>query len=95
MTIEEKVLYKVYFGVITAVTTIAAHKVAEAAWKLATGEEPPEPTDPDVPATQAFLWAMASGVGVGAAQVLTSRMVQRRWRKLGTKQKPSRTKVTV
>lgn len=95
MKLEEKVMYRVYFGVVTAVVTVAAHKLITAGWKAATGDEPPEATDPDVPATTAFMWALASGVGVGFAQLVATRQVQRRWQQLGEKPKPSKTTVTI
>ena len=45
----QKLLWKLYVGVIGAVTTIAAQRLVKAGWKLVTGNEPPSPTDPDTP----------------------------------------------
>jgi hypothetical protein len=78
MTTSEKLINKVYGLAVGAVVTMLTQKLIKAGWKVATGEEPPEPTDPEVPATTAFIWALASGVGVGAAQLLTKRMNARR-----------------
>jgi len=78
MTTSEKLLNKVYVGVIGAVVTLLTQKLISKMWKLATGDEPPEPTDPEVPATTAFIWALASGVGVGAAQLATRRLQNKR-----------------
>jgi Protein of unknown function (DUF4235) len=77
----QKLLWKLYVGVIGAVTTIAAQRLLKAGWKLATGDEPPSPTDPDTPVLTAMTWALASGVGVGVTQLLTQRMAARHWGK--------------
>ena len=80
MGMSEKVVWKVYMGVIGAVTTIAAQKLVRAAWKVATGNEPPSSlTDPDTPMAEAVSWALASGVGVGVTQLLTTRFAAKRW----------------
>lgn len=76
---ESKLLWKVYMGVIGAVTTIAAQKLVTAAWKAATGDDPPSPTDPDTPIKVAATWALASGIGIGVVQLLTARFAARRF----------------
>ena len=75
----QKLLWKLYVGVIGAVTTIAAQRSLKAGWKLVTGKEPPAPTDPDTPVLTAVSWAMASAVGVAVTQLLTQRMAARHW----------------
>jgi hypothetical protein len=75
----QKLLWKLYVGVIGAVTTVEAQRLVKAAWKLATGNEPPSPTDPDTPVLEAMSWALASGIGVGVTQLLTQRMAARHW----------------
>lgn len=77
MGMSEKIMWKVYMGVIGAVSTIAAQKVVTMAWKAATGDEPPSPTDPETPMRQALSWALASGIGIGVTQLLTTRMAAR------------------
>ena len=79
--VEQKLLWKVYIGVLGAVTTIAAQKIITTAWKAATGDTPPNPTDPETPAKVAISWAIASGVGVGVTQLLVTRLAARRWGK--------------
>ncbi|GAB3757560.1 DUF4235 domain-containing protein [Microlunatus parietis] len=76
---EQKLLWKVYIGVVGAVTTIAAQKIVTTAWKVATGDAPPSPTNPDTPVKVAVSWAIASGVGVGVTQLLVTRLAARRW----------------
>lgn len=76
---SQKLLWKIYVGVLGAVATIAAQKGLEAAWKGATGDEPPSPTDPKTPLAQAVIWALASGVGVGVVQLLANRFAANRW----------------
>lgn len=77
----QTVLWKLYVGVIGAITTIVAQRLLKAGWKLATGDEPPSPTDPDTPVVTALSWALASGVGVGVTQILTQRFAARHWGK--------------
>lgn len=76
---EQKLLWKVYIGVLGAVSTIAAQKIITTAWKAATGDQPPSPTDPETPVRVAVSWAIASGVGVGVTQLLVTRLAARRW----------------
>ena len=83
MGLTQKLLWKLYVGVIGAVTTLAAQRLLKAGWKAVTGEEPPTPTDPDTPVFQAMTWALASGIGVGVTTLLTQRMAARRWEGFG------------
>lgn len=79
MAMTEKVLWKIYAGALGAVTTIVAQKVVTKIWEATTGDEPPDPNDPDVPLTKALIWATASGLGVGVTQLAMNRFVQSRW----------------
>ncbi len=78
---SQKLLWKIYIGVIGAVTTIVAQRLVTAGWKAVTGDEPPSPTDPETPVLQAASWALASGLGVGVTQLLTQRLAARHWSK--------------
>lgn len=83
MSMTEKVLVKVYTGVISAAVALVAQRVLTLAWKAATGAETtPDPNDPDTPLREAIAWALASGIGLGAAQLLTARFTERRLRSL-------------
>lgn len=77
---SQGLLWKIYTGVLGAVTTIATQKAITQGWKLATGEEPPEPGDPDTPLGYALIWVLSSAIGVGVVQVMTNRFAARRWR---------------
>lgn len=79
MSVSEKLLWKIYVGVIGLVTTITAQRVVSTSWKVVTGEKPPAPTDPEVPTSTAVSWALASGLGVGVSQLLVKRSAARRW----------------
>lgn len=79
MSVSEKLMWKVYAGVIGAATTLVAQKLVTMAWEASTGSEPPDPNDPETPLTQALIWAASSGLGVGVAQLVMNRWVQRRW----------------
>lgn len=74
MKLTDKILIKMYAGALGAVTTLVAQKAISGAWRLATGDEPPKPGDPDVPAGEAFAWALASALGLGASQLAVSRL---------------------
>jgi hypothetical protein len=77
----QPIVWKVYAALIGAVTTIVAQKAVSKGWEVITGEEPPEPGDPDTPLHLAISWSIASAVGVGTAQLLTNRGILRRMRK--------------
>ncbi|NLE97963.1 MAG: DUF4235 domain-containing protein [Propionibacterium sp.] len=79
MRLTEKVIWNVYSGVLGGLATFIAQKLITRAWEAATGEEPPDPNDPDAPLVQAIIWAAASGVGVGVTQLTMNRFIQRRW----------------
>lgn len=79
MGASEKLLWKLYVGVIGLVTTVVAQRAVSTGWKVVTGEKPPSPTDPDISTAEAVSWALASGVGVGITQLLVKRTTARRW----------------
>lgn len=83
--IPEKILWKVYAGALGAVTTIVSQKVVEGVWKYVTGDdETPQPDDPEVSATKALSWALASGIGIAGSQLLMHRFVNKRWMKFSS-----------
>ena len=52
----------------------AAQKGLAAAWKLATGEEPPTiPEDPETSWREAITWAVVSGAVIGVARLAATR----------------------
>ena len=52
----------------------AAHKGLSAAWKLATGEEPPTiPEDPETSWREAITWAVVSGAVIGVVRLIVTR----------------------
>jgi hypothetical protein len=79
MGASEKLLWKLYVGVIGVVTTVAAQRLVSTGWKVVTGDKPPKPTDPEVSTAEALSWALASGLGVGVTQLLVKRTAARRW----------------
>ena len=54
MNTSQKLLWNLYAGAVGALTTVVAAKAVNAAWQLATGNEPPEPNDPNVPLRRAL-----------------------------------------
>lgn len=87
MAVAQKLFWKLYAGAIGAVSTIVAHRLLKAGWKLVTGNEPPSITDPDTPVLEAMTWALASAVGIGVTDVLIQRMAARHWEEeIGSRQ---------
>lgn len=82
MNTSQKLLWNLYAGAVGALTTVVAAKAVNAAWQLATGNEPPEPNDPNVPLRRALTWAIASGVGIGLSQLLVNRFAANQWTKV-------------
>lgn len=76
---SQKLVWNLYAGVVGALTAIAAQKVVHGAWKLATGDEPPEANDPETPLNEAVIWALASGIGIGITQLLMNRVAAHQW----------------
>jgi hypothetical protein len=82
---SQKLVWKLYAGLLGAVTTFASQKLLTLAWKAVTGNEPPSPTDPRTPLREALSWALASAIGVSVTQIVTQRFAARRWSdELGT-----------
>ena len=81
MDISQKVVWNGYSALVGAVAAIATKKAVDAAWTFVTGEEPPEPNDPDTPTSHAALWVMSMALGVGLSQVLVNRFAARRFEK--------------
>ena len=79
MGASEKLLWKLYVGVIGAVTTVVAKQVVTASWKVVTGSKPPRPTDLATSTSAAVGWALASGLGVGVSQLMAKRLAAKRW----------------
>jgi hypothetical protein len=56
----QKLLWKLYVGVIGAVTTIAAQRLLKAGWKLVTGDETTVADRSRHPVMTAMSWALAA-----------------------------------
>ncbi|MCC2592821.1 DUF4235 domain-containing protein [Tessaracoccus sp. OS52] len=79
MAVSEKIFWKIYAGVLGATTTLVAQKLVTKIWEATTGDEPPDPNDPETPLSSALIWAISSGLGVGVSQLVMNRFIQRRW----------------
>ena len=77
---DKRIVEKVYTAVLSAVVTFLAGFIVKKAWQSLVGGEPPNPEDPDVPTGRAVSWFLASGVGVGLAQLLFHRLWAKRQR---------------
>ncbi|HET7724885.1 MAG TPA: DUF4235 domain-containing protein [Propionibacteriaceae bacterium] len=77
---NDKILEKAYPAIVGALTTFVAQFLVRKLWKVATGNTPPDPHDPDVPTREAVTWFVASSIGVGVAQMLMGRFANRKIR---------------
>lgn len=82
MNTSQKLLWNLYASGVGALTTVLAAKAVNTVWGLATGDSPPQPNDPEVPLRRALTWAVASGVGIGLAQLLMNRFAASQWTKV-------------
>ncbi|HSN12353.1 MAG TPA: DUF4235 domain-containing protein [Propionibacteriaceae bacterium] len=77
---NDKILEKAYPAIVGALTTFVAQFLVRKLWKVATGNTPPDPHDPDVPTREAVTWFVASSIGVGVAQILMGRFANKKIR---------------
>lgn len=76
-----KVLWKIFLGLSSAASALAARQALHKSWRFVTGSEPPkQPNDPDVPWPQAFGWALGSLVALEGTRLLVVRRAARYWR---------------
>ena len=75
---DRAIVDKIYTIVASAVISFVAGFALRKIWKLTTGSEPPDPEDPSVPTHRAVIWFLASGVGVGLAQLFFHRSATKR-----------------
>lgn len=75
--------YKIVAGALGALATFVVQKLIKSGWKQITGQEPPDPNDPDASAMAAVTWVAASAVGVSVVQMLVQRFAAKRYRSLG------------
>ena len=62
----------------TVLAAAAAQKGLSAAWKVATGDDPPTiPEDPETTWTEAIAWAVLSGAVLGLARLIATRRAAR------------------
>jgi hypothetical protein len=66
--------WKIIGGGAAVVSGIAAKKILNSGWKLATGSEPPSnPEHPDTSWPEAVSWAVVSGAVIGVVRMLAAR----------------------
>jgi hypothetical protein len=94
MDTSKKLLWNLYAGALGAVTAVVAAKVVNKVWEVTTGDAPPDPNDPEVPLRRALTWAIASGIGIGLAQLMVNRLAADQWTKAMGTPAPSFRKTT-
>lgn len=70
---------KLVAAALGTLATMVAKKAITASWKSITGEEPPDPTDPEASTVQTIAWAAASALGLAVTQVLVSKFASKRF----------------
>ncbi|MCL2783853.1 MAG: DUF4235 domain-containing protein [Propionibacteriaceae bacterium] len=75
---DKVIVEKIYTALLSAAVTFVAGFAIKKLWTLVTGGEPPDPEDHEVPIQSAVAWFLASGIGVGLAQLLFHRSVAKR-----------------
>ncbi len=75
--------YKIMAGALGAIATMVVQKLIRSSWKQITGQEPPDPNDPEASTMAAVAWVAASAVGVAVVQVFTRRLAANRYARLG------------
>ncbi len=75
---KPKMQYRALGAVLGAAAAIIGQRVAVAGWRTATGEEPPEPTDPNVPAAKAYAWSIGSALVLGTLALVVQRFTATR-----------------
>ncbi|NLA28143.1 MAG: DUF4235 domain-containing protein [Propionibacterium sp.] len=71
--------YKIVAGAMGALATFAVQKLIQKSWTRITGQEPPDPNDPEASTMAAVAWVAASAVGVSVVQVMIRRFAARRF----------------
>ncbi|MFT3831843.1 MAG: DUF4235 domain-containing protein [Micropruina sp.] len=93
MNMSQRLVWNLYAGAVGALSAMLAQKAVRGAWKMATGDEPPDPNDPATPLSEALIWALAGGIGIGVSQLLTNRFAAARWEKAMGTPAPTRSRV--
>ncbi len=88
MSVTRNLMFNAYSGAIAALTAVVAHKVVDTLWTVVTGEEPPQPNDPDTPPNKAFAWVLANAIGIGVLGVAANRFAASRWKKFSGEELP-------
>ncbi|MDO5534279.1 MAG: DUF4235 domain-containing protein [Propionibacteriaceae bacterium] len=81
MDLSQKIVWNGYSTLAGLIAAIVTKKAVDSAWTFVTGEEPPEPNNPETPTTHAAIWVLAMAAGVGLSQVLVNRFIAERWEK--------------
>lgn len=75
--------FKIVSAALGAVATFAAQKLIRSGWTTITGQEPPDPDDPEASTAAAIAWVAASAIGVAVAEVATRRFAANRYARMG------------
>ena len=79
MSVKMSVKDKIAFGALSVVAGATAVKLLRGTWVRLTGQEPPDPNDPAVPAGTALVWAAVSGALLACGQILVNRFGAKQW----------------
>ena len=79
MGLPRKLIWNLYAGAIGAAAAVVVNKALGAAWRAATGDEPPAVDDPDASTRRLLAWTLASAAGMAVATVAVNRFAASSW----------------
>ncbi|SER62236.1 Protein of unknown function [Propionibacterium cyclohexanicum] len=77
MATPKNLQFKLLGAVASAGVALVGQRLLKGGWRRVTGEEPPDPSDPQVPATKAISWLILSTLLISVVQLLIQRKAAR------------------
>ncbi|MDR1387791.1 MAG: DUF4235 domain-containing protein [Propionibacteriaceae bacterium] len=74
---SESLKRRIYPALASLAVSLIGGLALRRVWSLATGQEPPDPNDPQVSTRSAVSWFVVSSLGLGLLQLVVSRGAQR------------------
>ncbi|MFZ2624648.1 MAG: DUF4235 domain-containing protein [Propionibacterium sp.] len=78
MAANKKLQVKILSAAASAAVAILGQRLLKGSWRRVTGEEPPDPADPQVPVVKAISWLILSTLLLSVVQLLIQRKTARR-----------------
>ncbi len=78
MAATKKLHLKILSAAASAAVAILGQRMLKGTWRRITGEEPPDPADPQVPVAKAISWLVVSTLLLSVVQLLIQRKTANR-----------------